>query len=229
MYSIGTPWARRALEGVDLDVAAGEGLLVVGPNGSGKSTLAWIIAGLTAPSEGVATLDDGPIHEAGTRVAISFQHARLQLFRATVAEDLAYGGGANSQQTEAALRVVGLDPAELLDKRVDELSGGQQRRVVLAGLIARTPLALVLDEPFAGLDADGRAALVATMGRLRSNGVALVVVSHDYEGADQYAERVVGLRAGRVAFDEPLGRALSSGDLATLLDEPPLVEGEAAR
>ena len=208
VYSRGTPWARRALEDVSLDIELGQGVLVVGANGSGKSTLAWIMAGLIVPWEGTADIDGHPLDEAGSKVAISFQHSRLQLFRETVARDIAWSDGVGPDDVDPALRFVGLDPAAIRDRRIDELSGGQQRRVALAGLLARRPELLILDEPFSGLDTEGRATLWTLLGRLRANGTSVVVVSHDYEGATEYADRVVALEAGRVVLDEPAGRAL---------------------
>ena len=207
-YSRGTPWAHRALDHVDVDIGVGQGMLVVGANGSGKSTLAWILAGLIVPWEGTACIDGEPLDKAGKRVAISFQHSRLQLFRETVGRDIAWSDGVSDGDVEPALRFVGLDPAVVRDRRIDELSGGQQRRVALAGLLARRPELIVLDEPFSGLDHEGRSTLWTLLGRLRSNGTAVVVVSHDYEGATEYADRVVALDAGRIVMDEPAKKAL---------------------
>jgi energy-coupling factor transport system ATP-binding protein len=210
VYSRNTPWARRALDSVDLGVDVGQGLLVVGANGSGKSTLAWILAGLLSPSEGTATISGEPLDRAGPKVAISFQHARLQLFRPTVAADVAWGRGVEPADVDPALEAVGLDPDEVRDRRIDALSGGQQRRVALAGLLARRPELLILDEPFAGLDHEGRQTLIGVLGRLRANGLAIVVVSHDYEDAEEYVDRVLVLEDGRVVLTAPVAEALSS-------------------
>jgi len=215
VYSAGTPWARRALGGVSLEIDRGQGVLVVGSNGSGKSTLAWILAGLLIPSEGEALLDDRPIDKAGPLAAIAFQHARLQLFRPTVAEDVAFGGRVEADDVDTALEAVGLEPDDLRHRRIDELSGGQQRRVAIAGLLARRPELLVLDEPFAGLDAAGRETLVEVVAGLRvSQNLALVVVSHDYEDATRYAQRILALEGGRVVLDRPAEDALAAGELA---------------
>ena len=208
VYSRGSPWARRALADVDLDIGLGEGILVIGPNASGKSTLAWVLAGLLVPSEGTATLDGEPIDTVGEKVVISFQHARLQLFRSTVARDIEWANGVTADDVDPALRLVGLDPAELRERRIDELSGGQQRRVALAGLLARRPEVLVLDEPFSGLDHEGRSTLVEVLGRLRANGMSVIVMSHDYEDAAEYAARVLALEDGRVVLDAPVAAAL---------------------
>ena len=127
VYANGTPWAHRALAGVDLALGRGEGLVVTGDNGSGKSTLAWILAGLLPPTEGEALLAGEPVIAGTGAVGISFQHARLQLIRPTVLADVGYG--ADNQRAADALRAVGLDPATMGPRRVDELSGGEQRRV----------------------------------------------------------------------------------------------------
>lgn len=208
VYSPHSPWAKRALEGVDLDIGIGQGLLVAGANGSGKSTLAWILAGLLVPREGTARMNGEPLDSVGPKVALSFQHARLQLFRSTVAADVAWGRGIEDADVDPALAAVGLDPAEVRDRRIDQLSGGQQRRVALAGLLARRPELLVLDEPFSGLDREGRRTLVAVLGRLRANGLSVVVVSHDYEDAHEFADRVVVLEEGRVVLEAPVSEAV---------------------
>ena len=197
VYSIDSPWAHRALTGIDLDIGSGERLLVVGANGSGKSTLAWILAGLIAPTEGQATIDGAPLADARGAAAVCFQHVRLQLFRPTVAEDVAFGS-TRGRNVDTALRVVGLDPAVFSSRRIDELSGGEQRRVALAGLLVRRPRVLVLDEPFAGLDGPGRRLLVDVIGGLpQRTGTATVVVSHDVDDASRFADRVLELRDGR--------------------------------
>ncbi len=204
VYANGTPWARRALEGVDLDVARGEGLVVTGDNGSGKSTLAWILAGLSLPTEGEALLDGETIVAGTGAVGISFQHARLQLIRPTVLSDVAYG--ADEDRAASALSSVGLDPVTMGPRRVDELSGGEQRRVALAGLLVRDPLLLVLDEPYAGLDDEARVGLAVILARLRDErDIATVVVSHDLDNAELLGDRLVILEAGRVAGEEMLG------------------------
>jgi energy-coupling factor transport system ATP-binding protein len=198
VYANGTPWARRALEGIDLDLRRGEGIVVTGDNGSGKSTLAWILAGLLVPTEGEVLIEGQPVVAGTGAVGISFQHARLQLIRPTVLSDVAYG--ADKDRATAALRSVGLDPLTMGPRRVDELSGGEQRRVALAGLLVRDPVLLVLDEPYAGLDDEARAGLAAILARLRDEReMATVVVSHDLDNAELLGDRLVTLEAGRVA------------------------------
>ena len=138
-YGARTPWAQEALAGVDLTIEPREGVLIVGGNGSGKSTLAWIMAGVLRPSRGVALLGDRPVWSQVGAVGLAFQHARLQLQRATVARDLRAAGAADDEAVAAALSAVGLEVGEIGERRIDELSGGQQRRVALAGILARRP------------------------------------------------------------------------------------------
>jgi energy-coupling factor transport system ATP-binding protein len=201
VYGRGSPWAHRALSAVDLTIAAGEGVLIVGANGSGKSTLAWVLAGLLVPSEGTAMLGDRPIDECLAQLGLAFQHARLQLLRSTVRADVQAASGADDAGVADALRLVGLEPDESADRRIDQLSGGQQRRVALAGLLAGHPRLLVLDEPFAGLDGPGRDGLIAVLSGLRADGMTVVIVSHDFEGADRVVDRVVSLDRGRIVSD----------------------------
>ena len=206
VYAKGSPWAHRALSHVHLSIEQGEGLVVCGHNGSGKSTLAWIMAGLLAPTEGEATLEGQPLPECVGQVGVAFQHARLQLFRPTVFGDVAFGADLDRDTVASALVEVGLDPEEMSERRIDELSGGQQRRVALAGLLVRRPRLLVLDEPLAGLDDETRATLVSVLARLRDrHRVATVVVSHDLDAAPGLADRLVVLDGGRLITDGSVG------------------------
>ena len=117
--------------------------------------------------------------------------------------------GVDEDAARAALGDVGLEPDEFADRRVDEVSGGQTRRVVLAGVLAARPRAIVLDEPFAGLDASGRADLDAVLSGLRRRrDMALVIVSHDHDLPDGLVDRLVELEAGRISRDEPLEDAV---------------------
>ena len=226
-FDAGTPWEVTALRSVDLDVHEGEGLLITGENGSGKSTLAWVLAGLIKPTEGTVTMhstgtiDGAPAADSvgaglmgpvligpvliGT-VALSFQHARLQLQRPTVAEDILAAAGFDGrlapEQRHALVRTslhrVGL-PAELAGRSVDELSGGQMRRVAIAGLLASRPRVLVLDEPLAGLDRESRRGLLELLGHMRrTDGLTLVVISHDLEDMGLACTRTIEVTDGTV-------------------------------
>ncbi|MGP0006333.1 MAG: ATP-binding cassette domain-containing protein [Acidimicrobiales bacterium] len=207
VYAQGSPWAHRALQGVDLVLWRGEGVVLTGPNGSGKSTLAWLLAGLTLPTEGTALLEGEPIASQPGRVGISFQHARLQLLRPTVMSDVKLG--ADEDRARRAMLAVGLDPDTMGPRRVDDLSGGEQRRVALAGMLVRRPDLIVLDEPYAGLDDEARTSLARTLEQLRRlSGVAVVVVTHDLDNAEVLGERLIHLDDGRITAEEALpGRA----------------------
>ena len=135
VYSRRTPWANRALTDVDLAIHRGESVLVVGHNGSGKTTLAWIMAGLVRPSEGTAIVDGHPIAERIGSVSLAFQHARLQLLRPVVIDEVQTAAHVEPNVARNSLIDVGLSP-DLFTRRVDELSGGQMRRVVLASVLA---------------------------------------------------------------------------------------------
>ncbi|MGB8405831.1 MAG: DUF2232 domain-containing protein [Mycobacterium sp.] len=201
-YNSGTPWESTALSDISFTVREGEGLLIHGLNGSGKSTLAWIMAGLTVPTRGSCLLDGAPVSEQVGAVAMSFQAARLQLMRSRVGREIASSAGFSRHdraRVAEALAMVGLDPA-LADRRIDQLSGGQMRRVVLAGLLARRPRALILDEPLAGLDADSQRALVSLLAELRhTTGLTVVVISHDFAGLEELCPRVLNLHRGALA------------------------------
>jgi energy-coupling factor transport system ATP-binding protein len=207
VYSRGTPWEHRALTDVDLTIGEAESVLVVGHNGSGKSTLAWLLAGLLAPTEGRALLDGEPLWQHVGRVGLAFQHARLQLLRPTVRSEVRSASRASREAVDDALTSVGLDPALFGSRRIDDLSGGQTRRVVLAGVLAASPRVIVLDEPFAGLDDQGQAELTAVLADVRSTRrVAIVIISHDRELPAGVVDRVVELASGRVVRDEAHGR-----------------------
>ena len=200
-YGVGSPWASTALRDVDLVVNEGDGVLIHGTNGSGKSTLAWIMAGLLQPTAGECLLDGRPVTEQVGAVAISFQAARLQLMRSRVDMEIAAAAGLDYYdhgQIVAALAMVGLDPAIGL-RRIDQLSGGQMRRVVLAGLLARKPRVLILDEPLAGLDAASQRGLLGLLAALRRDaGLTVIVISHDFSGLEELCPRTLHLRDGAV-------------------------------
>ena len=202
IYGVGTPWAGTALEDVNLAIEPGEGVLIVGGNGSGKSTLAWILAGILRPTYGSCRLGDEPVYQHIGSVGLAFQHARLQLQRATVGRDLIAAGAADGDAARAALSAVGLDMAGFDERRVDSLSGGEQRRVAIAGILARRPSVLVLDEPLAGLDHPSREGLIDLLAGLRrDHSMTVVVISHDLHGMERVCDRVVRLDGGRIVDD----------------------------
>jgi energy-coupling factor transporter ATP-binding protein EcfA2 len=198
-YAPGTPWSKTALRDISFVVHEGDGMLIHGGNGSGKTTLAWIMAGLTKPTTGSCLLDERPVAEQVGAVALKFQAARLQLMRSHVNLEVASAAGFSPDDHDrvtAALAVVGLDAA-VAKRRIDQLSGGQMRRVVLAGLLARSPRALILDEPLAGLDAASQRRLLRLLAdRRRDTGMTVVVISHDFAGLEELCPRTMHLRDG---------------------------------
>jgi energy-coupling factor transporter ATP-binding protein EcfA2 len=212
-YGSGTPWAQTALRDISFVVHEGDGVLIHGGNGSGKSTLAWIMAGLTVPTSGICVLDERLASEQVGAVALQFQAARLQLMRSRVDLEVASAGGFSPDdhtRVTAALAVVGLDAA-LAERRIDQLSGGQMRRVVLAGLLARSPRALILDEPLAGLDAASQRGLLRLLAdRRRDTGLTVVVISHDFGGLEELCPRILHLRDGLL---EPVSAAAQGNNV----------------
>ncbi|MGV0791164.1 ATP-binding cassette domain-containing protein [Mycolicibacterium sp. XJ1819] len=198
-YGSGTLWATTALRDINFTVGEGDGLLIHGLNGSGKSTLAWIMAGLAVPTAGYCLLDGAPVSDQVGAVAISFQAARLQLMRARVDWEVASAAGFSPRdhaRVAGALSAVGLDET-LAGRRIDQLSGGQMRRVVLAGLLARSPRALILDEPLAGLDGASARGLLRLLEDLRRRaGLTVVVISHDFSGLEDLCPRTLHLEGG---------------------------------
>jgi energy-coupling factor transport system ATP-binding protein len=187
------------LRDINFAVNEGDGVLIHGGNGSGKSTLAWIMAGLTVPTTGTCLLGGRPVSQQVGAVALSFQAARLQLMRGRVDHEVASAAGFSPTDTArvvSALATVGLD-ARLAKRRIDQLSGGEMRRVVLAGLLARSPRALVLDEPLAGLDAASQRGLLRLLEDLRRRaGLTVIVISHDFVGLEDLCPRILHLRDG---------------------------------
>ncbi|OCB35716.1 cobalt ABC transporter ATP-binding protein [Mycobacterium malmoense] len=213
-YNSGTPWAKTALRDIDIVVEQGDGILIHGGNGSGKSTLAWIMAGLTVPTSGACLIDGEPIREHVGAVALSFQTARLQLMRSHVGLELASVAGFSDDDEDrvtAALAAVGLEPA-MGKRRIDQLSGGQMRRVVLAGLLACSPRVLILDEPLAGLDIASQRGLLRLLADLRRHrGLTVVVISHDFVGLEAVCTRTVHLQNGAL---QAVSATASAGGVA---------------
>ena len=201
VHSAGTPWARPALDDVTLTFETGDRVLVSGANGSGKSTLAWILAGLLKPTAGVATRDGIDLVDEADDIGMLLQHTRLQLLRPTVATELG-AFGCSPERIRWAVEQIGFDIG-LLDRAIDSLSVGQQRRVGLAVLLARGLPLMVLDEPMAGLDSDARRQLIEGIDRLPLR-TTIVTVTHDLADSAPLGNRVVYLEAGSVVSDEPL-------------------------
>ncbi|CAM5296952.1 ABC transporter related protein OS=Tsukamurella paurometabola (strain ATCC 8368 / DSM / CCUG 35730 / CIP 100753 / JCM 10117 / KCTC 9821 / NBRC 16120 / NCIMB 702349 / NCTC 13040) OX=521096 GN=Tpau_2487 PE=3 SV=1 [Tsukamurella paurometabola] len=222
----GTPWDRPVITDLDLTVPGGTALAITGDNGAGKSTLAWLIAGLLNPTAGTVTVDGEPVVNGRGRVVIGVQHARLQVLRDTVFDDVADASGAGDGGVRSALALVGLDPDAFADRRADELSGGEQRRVVLAGLLASRPQVLVLDEPLAGLDDEATVTMTAALEAAKAAGTTLVIVTHDLAPLRGVVDRVHDVTASaepprpdrprrhRPQFGDVVGRPLPQENTA---------------
>ncbi|WP_459192517.1 energy-coupling factor ABC transporter ATP-binding protein [Halosimplex sp. J119] len=210
-----------AVDGVSLTIDDGEAVAVVGANGSGKTTLVRHFNALLEPDEGTVTVDGRDVIEdpvyARTRVGMVFQHARDQFVAGTVGADVAFGPeNLGLDRAEIDRRVAdalaAVDMAGRGDERIDRLSGGEQARVAIAGVLAMEPDHLVLDEPLVGLDAGAREAVLAHLDSLAADGTGLVVVTHDLRDLVDLVDRVVGLADGRIALDAPTEMALDRLD-----------------
>ena len=216
-YDLGTPWEKPVLRDVSLILEPGQAMLITGDNGSGKTTLSRVLTGLLLPTWGAVTLGGKPMERRVGDVALSMQFARLQLQRPSVRTDILaaaghgprIGSGVGRRKNtlsreegdrivERAMSLVGLDPA-LASRGIDDLSGGQMRRVALAGLLASDPRVLILDEPMAGLDAASRELLISVLDERRRAGLSILVISHDLEGMDDLCDTHRHLREGVLA------------------------------
>lgn len=214
-YSAGTPFQRSAVEGLSMTVGAGEFLGVIGHTGSGKSTLIQHLNGLLQPTSGRILLegkdiwaDPKKIRDVRFKVGLVFQYPEYQLFEETVYKDIAFGPknmGLDAEEIDRRVRdaaaFVGLHET-LLDKSPFELSGGQKRRVAIAGVIAMEPKVLILDEPTAGLDPRGREAILAQIRAYhRKRGTTVILVSHSMEEIACNVDRILVLRGSHVYMD----------------------------
>ena len=210
---------RPAVDGVSLAIGSGEFVVLAGPNGSGKTTLVRHFNGLLEPDSGAVSVNGrlvgADVVAARSAVAMTFQHARDGFVAATVEADVAFGPenlGLGREKIDrrvaAALDAVRMDGRG--DERIDRLSGGEQARVAIAGALAMDPDHLVLDEPFGGLDDPSRRAVLDRLRTLHADGTGLVVVTHDLRDVLDPADRLVVMRDGRVALDEPPEKAVET-------------------
>ena len=215
IYSVGTPFQRAAIEHVSFSVERGEFIGIIGHTGSGKSTLIQHLNGLMKATSGTIYFhgqdiyeEDFDLRELRNRVGLVFQYPEYQIFEETVARDIAFGPrnmGLPEEEVQARVReaavITGLTPA-ILEQSPFLLSGGQKRRVAIAGVLAMKPDVLILDEPTAGLDPAGRDEILGLVSKMhRELGITILLVSHSMEDVAEYVDRIIVMNHGAVMFD----------------------------
>lgn len=212
-YQEGTPFASAALSDVSLTIEDGSYTAIIGHTGSGKSTILQLLNGLLVPTEGsvrvfdtliTSTSVNKQIRQIRKQVGLVFQFAENQIFEETVLKDVAFGPqnfGVSVEEAEAIAReklaLVGIDES-LFERSPFELSGGQMRRVAIAGILAMEPSILVLDEPTAGLDPIGRKELMALFKKLHQDGITVVLVTHLMDDVAEFADQVYVMEKGKL-------------------------------
>ena len=213
VYMPKTPFEKKALDNVSLEIEDGEFLAVIGHTGSGKSTLIQHLNGLLKPASGKIYVDGTDITDKDTKlvdirkkVGLVFQYPEYQLFEETIAKDIAYGPsnlGLNEDEilkrVKKSMEMVGLNYEEYKDISPFELSGGQKRRVAIAGVIAMEPKVLILDEPTAGLDPAGRDDILEQIKLLHEKyNMTIILVSHSMEDVGKLAEKIIVMNDGHI-------------------------------
>lgn len=216
IYMPKTPFQKVALNKVNLQINEGEFITLIGHTGSGKSTLIQHLNGLLKPFEGTIIVDGVNITEKGVKlsdirkkVGLVFQYPEYQLFEETIEKDIEFGPrnlGLGEDEIHKrvikAMEMVGLDYETYKDKSPFELSGGQKRRVAIAGVVAMEPKVLILDEPTAGLDPKGRDEILGQIKKLHKEyNMTIILVSHSMEDVAKIADRVIVMNSGKVILD----------------------------
>lgn len=212
-YQEGTPFASVALSDVNLTIEDGSYTAIIGHTGSGKSTILQLLNGLLVPTEGsvrvfdtliTSTSVNKQIRQIRKQVGLVFQFAENQIFEETVLKDVAFGPqnfGVSVEEAEVIAReklaLVGIDES-LFERSPFELSGGQMRRVAIAGILAMEPKILVLDEPTAGLDPIGRKELMTLFKKLHQDGITIVLVTHLMDDVAEFADQVYVMEKGKL-------------------------------
>jgi energy-coupling factor transport system ATP-binding protein len=215
-YMPKTPFEKKAIDNVSLEIKQGEFIALIGHTGSGKSTLIQHINGLLKPTSGRIVVDDIDITKKNVKltnlrkkVGLVFQYPEYQLFEETIEKDISFGpqnlGLDNDEinkRVQRAMKIVGLDYEEYKDKSPFEISGGQKRRVAIAGVVAMEPKVLILDEPTAGLDPKGRDDILSKIVELyNENNMTIILVSHSMEDVAKVANRIIVMDEGRCILD----------------------------
>ncbi|WP_353094184.1 energy-coupling factor transporter ATPase [Tissierella praeacuta] len=216
LYNKNTPFEKKALDNINLEIDEGEFIGLIGHTGSGKSTFVQHLNGLMKPTSGNIIIDgvnivtkDANLKEVRQKVGLVFQYPEHQLFEETIYKDIAFGPknlGLNEEyvhnRVKESMELVGLNFEELKDRSPFELSGGQKRRVAIAGVIAMKPKILVLDEPTAGLDPRGRDEILGEVQSLyEKGGITIILVSHSMEDVAKLVDRILVMHKGRVEMD----------------------------
>lgn len=217
IYDENTPFEKRALDDINLEIEEGEFIGLIGHTGSGKSTLVQHLNGLVKVKSGHLYIDGQDISKKDTKfksirqkVGLVFQYPEYQLFEETIYKDIAFGPknlGLSDEEVEKrvieAMEIVGLDYEELKDRSPFELSGGQKRRVAIAGVVAMKPKVLVLDEPTAGLDPHGRDEILSEVCDLFKKGnITVILVSHNMEDIARIVTRILVMDKGKIVMDD---------------------------
>lgn len=215
LYGQGTEMVVHALKDINIEIKDGEFVGLIGHTGSGKSTLVQHLNGLVRPTEGRIYFDGQDIYAEGydmkkhrSNVGLVFQYPEHQLFEVDVLSDVCFGPknlglkkAEAEEQAKKALALVGMDESYYKRSTFD-LSGGQKRRVAIAGVLAMKPKMLILDEPTAGLDPQGRKEILELISGLRERaGITIVLVSHSMEDVAEYVDRIIVMNKGCVAYD----------------------------
>lgn len=239
-YSKGTPFVKQGIKDLSLSIKDGEWIVVMGSSGSGKSTFLQHLNGLLKPDTGTVLVDGQDIHstpanikEARRKVGFVFQYPEHQLFGGTIYEEIAYGPenyGFTKEQIEIlvknSMETVGLSYDLYKDRSPHELSGGEKRRVALAGVLATKPSVITLDEPTAGLDALGKEKLFDTIYKLnKEHGITVIWVTHELTRIAAVANRLLVINKGEIVLNEAIRNALERPIIKELgLDVPLAVE-----
>lgn len=215
VYNEGTPFESVAINDVSLEIKEGEFVGLIGHTGSGKSTFIQHLNGLIKPTSGTIEINGMDITKKGVslvdirkKVGLVFQYPEYQLFEETIYKDIAFGPeklGLSEKEVEdrvfEAMKMVGLDPEKSKAKSPFELSGGQKRRVAIAGVIAMKPDVLILDEPTAGLDPHGRDEILAQIKEIHNKQkTTIILVSHSMEDMSKLADKLIVMNRGKVEF-----------------------------
>ena len=230
VYSAKTPFERQALKGVNLTINEGDFLGIIGHTGSGKSTFIMHLNGLFKLQSGEIDVFDiklvpdkknkSDLRRLRGTVGMVFQYPEYQLFEDTVEKDVAFGPknmGLDDEEVrrrvKRAIELVGLDYEDIKDRAPFELSGGQKRRVAIAGIIAMQPRVLILDEPTAGLDPYGKEQILSLITHLKKEcSPTVIVISHDVDEITRFASRIVVFNDGKVMFDLPMNELFRHAD-----------------